>query len=87
MRRPSTLLAAALATTLATAALIAPARAQVQPGNPNAANGALASQGQARAIEQNQTTQNNMSRMNLERSQTAAPPPPGGMGAAPHGIR
>lgn len=55
-----------------------PALAQVQQGSPNAANRALATEGQARATQQNQTGQNNMNRMDMQRSQTAAPPPPGG---------
>lgn len=55
-----------------------PAIAQVQQGNPNAANQGLSTAGQARATQQNQTTQGNMNQMNLERGQTAAPPPSGG---------
>lgn len=53
----------------------APAAAQVQQGNPNAANEALSAQGQARAAQQGRTTQGDMTRMNAERSQMAAPPP------------
>ena len=79
--RPILLLAAALAIAAG------PAIAQVQQGNPNAANQGLSTAGQARATQQNQTTQSNMNQMNMERSQTAAPPPPGGGFAAPTGPR
>ena len=69
-------------TTLLLAAALAiasgPALAQVQQGNPNAANQGLSTEGQARASQQNQTTQGNMNQMNAARSQTAAPPPSGG---------
>lgn len=68
----TTLLAAAVAITAG------PALAQVQQRNPNAANQGLSTAGQARASQQNQTTQTNMDRMNTQRGQTAAPPPSGG---------
>ena len=75
MRLAPILLAAGLA------GLAVPAAAQVQPGNPNAANESLARQGAARGSQVGGTTQSNTTRMNVERGQTApqAPPPGGGV--------
>ena len=58
-----------------------PAAAQVQPGNPNAANESLARQSESRGLQQGSTTQSNTTRMDAQRSQTApqAPPPGGGV--------
>ena len=88
--RPTLLLAAALGIAVPVIAA-GPAFAQVQQDSPNAANRALATEGQSRAMQQNQTGQNNINRMDIQRSQTAAPPPPGGGlpggAAAPGGIR
>ncbi len=69
---------ALLTVSLAVLASGGSALAQVQQGNPNAANQSLSNEGQMRSMQQNQTSQNNLGRMNAERSQTAAPPPSGG---------
>jgi hypothetical protein len=55
-----------------------PASAQVQQGNPNAANQSMSTMSTNRAIQQEQTSQSNTLRMDMQRSQNApsAPPPP-----------
>jgi hypothetical protein len=67
---------------LIVAGLASPAWAQVQQGNPNAANQSLSGMSQNRAAQQSQTGQSDTTMMNAERGRTAAPPPPGG-GATP----
>ena len=74
---------ALIAAALAVPALTGPCAAQVQQGNPNAANQALSGASQSRGSQQGQTTQSNTTMMNSERGQTAAPPPSGGAGATP----
>ncbi len=54
----------------------APAFAQVQQGNPNAANQSMSTMSNNRAVQQDSTSQNNTTMMNIQRSQNAAPPPP-----------
>jgi lipopolysaccharide export system protein LptA len=51
----------------------APALAQVQQGNPNAANESFSNSNAIRSQQQNATTQGNISRM--DNSRTVAPPP------------
>ncbi|WP_375462683.1 hypothetical protein [uncultured Methylobacterium sp.] len=58
----------------------APALAQVSQTNPNAANESLARQGESRALQQNITSQNNTTRMDIQRSQQAQPVPQTGPG-------
>lgn len=53
-----------------------PASAQVQQGNPNAANQSMSTMSTNRAIQQEQTSQSNTLRMDMQRSQNAPPPPP-----------
>lgn len=52
-----------------------PARAQVQQNNPNAANQSMETSGQIRALRQEQTTQGNTLRMDIQRNQAATPAP------------
>lgn len=65
----------AFAAALPLALTAAPALAQVQQGNPNAANQSLSNMGAARATQQGVTTQNNTTMMNVQRSQNAPPAP------------
>ena len=64
---------------LATACLSAigatPVLAQVQQGNPNAANQSMEYNSQMRSLRQEQTTQGNTLQMNIERNQAATPAP------------
>lgn len=64
---------------LATACLSAigatPVLAQVQQGNPNAANQSMEYNSQMRSLRQEQTTQGNTLQMNIERNQAATPSP------------
>lgn len=53
----------------------APALAQVQPGNPNAANQSMGASSQMRTQQQEQTTQSNTARMNSQRNEAATPAP------------
>ncbi|GJE60319.1 hypothetical protein [Methylobacterium trifolii] len=52
-----------------------PALAQVQPGNPNAANESLARQGEMRSLQQGQTSQSNATRMEIQRNELTRPAP------------
>ena len=52
-----------------------PASAQVQPGNPNAANQSMSTMSTNRAIQQEQVGQTNTLRMDMQRSQNAPPTP------------
>lgn len=54
-----------------------PALAQVSQTNPNAANQSLERQGESRALQQNITSQNNATRMDIQRSQQMQPAPTG----------
>jgi hypothetical protein len=62
-----------------------PALAQVQQTNPNAANQSMESSGQMRALQQQQTTQSDMLRMDVQRNQAATPAPNTGPNALPPG--
>lgn len=63
-------------TSLCLAAIAAtPASAQVQQANPNAANRSMETGGQLRALRQEQTTQSNTLRMDIQRNQAATPAP------------
>jgi hypothetical protein len=62
-------------------AVSTPALAQVQQYNPNAANQSLEYEGQMRSLQQEQTMQNDMLQMNIEREQAATPSPNTGPGA------
>lgn len=63
-------------TSLCLAAIAAtPASAQVQQTNPNAANRSMETGGQLRALRQEQTTQSNTLRMDIQRNQAATPAP------------
>jgi hypothetical protein len=59
----------------AIAATPASASAQVQQTNPNAANRSMETGGQLRALRQEQTTQSNTLRMDIQRNQAATPAP------------
>ena len=50
-----------------------PAFAQVRQGNPDAANESFARQGESRALQQTITSQNNATRMEIQRSQQMQP--------------
>ncbi|MGN8096530.1 hypothetical protein [Methylobacterium sp. 22177] len=64
------------ATSFGLAAIAAtPALAQVQQNNPNAANQSMETSGQIRALRQEQTTQGNTLRMDIQRNQAATPAP------------
>ncbi|MCJ2054734.1 hypothetical protein [Methylobacterium sp. J-070] len=69
MRR---LLVASLCLSAATAS---PVLAQVQQNDPNAANRSLESSSQIRTLQQDQTTRNDMLRMDIQRNQAATPGP------------
>lgn len=61
---------------LCLAAFVAtPARAQVQQTNPNAANRSMETNGQMRALRQEQTTRSDTLRMDIQRNQAATPAP------------
>ena len=61
-----------------------PALAQVRQGNPDAANESFARQSESRALQQNTTSQNNATRMEIQRSQQMqAPQPTPGVIVAP----
>lgn len=61
-----------------------PAAAQVQPGNPNAANESLSRQGEMRGLQQGITSQNNTTRMEIRRNEMSRPlPPPTGSNVVP----
>jgi hypothetical protein len=60
--------------------LTVPALAQVQPGSPNAANESMARQSETRGLQQGITSQNNATRAEIQRSQTAPQAPPPGAG-------
>lgn len=49
--------------------------AQVQQDNPNAANRSMGHDSQMRSLRQEQTTQGNTLRMDIERNQAATPSP------------
>lgn len=73
MRR---LIATFTAASLGLAATAAtPALAQVQQNNPNAANRSMETGGQMRALRQEQTSQSNTLRMDIQRNQAATPAP------------
>ena len=59
----------------AIAATPASASAQIQQTNPNAANRSMETGGQLRALRQEQTTQSNTLRMDIQRNQAATPAP------------
>ena len=67
------------------AALATPALAQVQQTNPNAANQAMEYNSQMRSLRQEQTTQSDMLRMDIQRNQAATPAPNTGPNALPPG--
>ena len=62
-----------------------PALAQVQQNNPNAANRAMETNSQLRGLRQEQTTQSDMLRMDIQRNQAATPAPNTGPNALPPG--
>lgn len=62
-----------------------PALAQVQQTNPNAANRAMETNSQLRGLRQEQTTQSDMLRMDIQRNQAATPAPNTGPNALPPG--
>ncbi len=66
-----------ITTSLCLAAIAATpsASAQVQQTNPNAANRSMETGGQLRALRQEQTTQSNTLRMDIQRNQAATPAP------------
>lgn len=70
-----TLIATLTAANLGLAAAATPALAQVQQNNPNAANRSMETSGQMRALRQEQTTQGNTLRMDIQRNQAATPAP------------
>ncbi|MCJ2086084.1 hypothetical protein MKK88_08765 [Methylobacterium sp. E-005] len=71
---------------LGLSALVAtPASAQVQQTNPNAANQSMEAGSQMRALRQEQTTQSDMLRMDVQRNQAATPAPNTGPNALPPG--
>jgi hypothetical protein len=59
-----------LASTIAT-----PVLAQVRQDNPNAANQSMEYNSQVRSLQQEQTTQNDMLRMDIQRNEAATPAP------------
>ncbi len=67
------------------AALATPALAQVQQTDPNAANQAMEYNSQMRGLRQEQTTQSDMLRMDIQRNQAATPAPNTGPNALPPG--
>ena len=67
------------------AALATPALAQVQQDNPNAANQSMEYNSQMRGLRQEQTTQSDMLRMDIQRNQAATPAPNTGPNALPPG--
>jgi hypothetical protein len=67
------------------AALATPALAQVQQTNPNAANQAMEYNSQMRSLRQEQTTQSDTLRMDIQRNQAATPAPNTGPNALPPG--
>lgn len=71
----NTVAALVLAAALPLALTAAPALAQVQQGNPNAANESMSTMSTNRSLQQGGTTQNNTTMMNLERSQNAPAAP------------
>ena len=52
-----------------------PVLAQVQQNNPNAANQSMGLNSQMRTLQQEQTTQSNTLRMNIQRNEAATPAP------------
>lgn len=52
-----------------------PVLAQVQQNNPNAANQSMENNNQLRSLRQEQTTQGNTLRMEIQRNQAATPAP------------
>lgn len=56
-------------------AAITPAVAQVQQNNPNAANQSMERGAQIRGLQQEQTTQTDTLRMDIQRNQAATPAP------------
>lgn len=65
-----------VAVTLPLAMVVAPAFAQVQQGNPNAANQNMSTMSTNRAIQQDMTSQYNTTTMTIQRNQNAQPPAP-----------
>jgi len=55
--------------------LATPVLAQVQQNNPNAANQSMENNNQLRSLRQEQTTQGNTLRMEIQRNQAATPTP------------
>lgn len=72
-RTTASILALAAGLPLALAAV--PAFAQVQQGNPNAANQSMSTMSTNRSLQQDGTSQNNTTMMNLQRSRNAPPTP------------
>jgi hypothetical protein len=56
-------------------AVTTPVLAQVQQNNPNAANQSMGLNSQMRTLQQEQTTQSNTLRMNIQRNEAATPAP------------
>lgn len=56
-------------------AVTTPALAQVQQNDPNAANQSMGVNSQMRTLQQEQTTQGNTLRMDVQRNQAATPAP------------
>jgi hypothetical protein len=56
-------------------AVTTPALAQVQQDNPNAANQSMGLNSQMRSLQQQQTTQSDTLRMNIQRNEAATPAP------------
>ena len=55
--------------------LATPVLSQVQQNNPNAANQSMENNNQLRSLRQEQTTQGNTLRMEIQRNQAATPTP------------
>ncbi|MEL6064744.1 MULTISPECIES: hypothetical protein [unclassified Methylobacterium] len=70
---------------LCLSAVATPALAQVQQNNPNAANQSMEYNSQMRGLRQEQTTQSDMLRMDIQRNQAATPVPNTGPSALPPG--
>jgi hypothetical protein len=68
------------------ALMATPVLAQVQQDNPNAANQSMSLNNQMRSLQQEQTTQSDMQRMDIQRNQAATPAPYTGPNAIGPGV-